>query len=227
MRKLLFVLTLVLCVFKGFAQEYKYSLAIRSGLSLPTAAFASKNIYIGSFALPGYSSGIELSGRIYKNWNISIQGALQLYPIDVENLAKEKVEHDPFISQLQIRAEAFRVINYSAGLSYLWYMNDKFILEPKLLAGIVYAKTAYQLNKPEYFVVGPEYFEITSSYDHKMILEPGLGIHYKLRPYFSVKLDFEYISREMAYGFYTWEGLNYDYKQLSFLNSVIALVVWF
>lgn len=90
---------------------------------------------------------------------------------------------------------------------------------------MMWVNTAYQLYKPTYFGAGPDYFEITSSKDNKFFLEPGIGIQYKLSSSLALKAETELISRKMTFGFATWQGMRYDIKQISYVNTVLALVI--
>ena len=224
--KLLFILIIFLSL-HVFAQKGSGFIALSSGLSIPIADYASGDLDKGSFTTLGMNVSVEGAWFLTKHYGVGGQFGYQLHSVNASALATAKVIADPFLSDLTIRSDPFRVLHATAGIYGRWAIGKKFSVTGKLLGGVLWAKTPYQLYKPTYFLTGPDYYEITSSRDHKFFIEPGIGIQYKIASCLALKADTELISRKMQFGFNTWNGLRYDNKQISFINTLVALVILF
>ncbi len=222
--RILFILMISLCM-QSFAQHTNSFISLRSGVSIPLKPYSSHNLEKGSFTQPGLNVSIDGAWFFATHFGVGGQAGLHLHPVNVSALAKAKVEADPFLSDLTIRSDPFRVINATLGFYAQWDMGKNFSVNAKLLGGILWANTAYQLYKPTYFLTGPDYYEITTAKDHKFVIEPGIGLTYKISSCFALKADVELLSRTMKFGFKTWEGIRYDLKHISFVNTVIGVAI--
>ncbi len=210
---------------QSFAQHTNSFISLRSGVSIPLKPYNSHDLGKGSFTTLGINVSADGAWFFTAHFGVGGQVGLNLHPIDVSALARAKVNADPFLSNLTIRSDPFRIINAALGIYTHWNIGKNFWVNAKLLGGILWAHTAYQLYKPTYFLTGPDYYEITSAKDHKFILEPGIGLEYKMSSCFSIKADVELLSRTMQFGFNTWKGIRYDRKRISFINTVIGFAI--
>ena len=226
MRNRLLFLLMVFLSLQSFAQRTNSFISLRSGISIPLKPYNSHDLEKGSFTQPGINLSADGAWFFTKHYGIGGQVGLNLHPINVSALARAKVDADPFLSDLTIRSDPFRVINATLGIYTHWNIGKNFSANAKLLGGILWANTAYQLYKPTYFMTGPGYYEITTARDHKFVLEPGIGIEYKISSCFALKADAELLGRTMRFGFNTWEGVRYERKPIRFLNAVIGFSIF-
>ncbi len=222
--RMLFLLMVFLSL-QSFAQHTNSFISLRSGVSIPLEPYNSHDLEKGSFTQPGINLSADGAWFFTKHYGIGGQVGLNLHPVDVSALARAKVDADPFLSGLTIRSDPFRVINAALGIYTHWNIGKNFSVNAKLLGGILWVNTAYQLYKPTYFLTGPDYYEITTARDHKFIIEPGIGLEYKISSCFALKADVELLSRTMQFGFNTWKGVRYDRKHISFINTVIGFII--
>ncbi len=222
--RMIFLLMIFLSL-QSFAQHSNSFISLRNGISVPLKPYSSHNLGKGSFTTLGINVSMDGAWFFTDHFGIGGQIGLNLHPVDVSALARAKVNADPFLSDLIIRSDPFRVINAALGIYTRWNIGKNFSVNAKLLGGILWVNTAYQLYKPTYFLAGPAYYEITTAKDHKFILEPGIGLEYKISSCFAVKAEAELLSRTMQFGFNTWEGIRYDRKRISFINTVIGFAI--
>jgi len=222
MKNRILVLLMVFLNLQSFAQHTNSFISLRSGISIPLKPYNSHDLGKGSFTTLGINVSTDGAWFFTAHFGVGGQVGLTLHPIDVSALARAKVDADPFLSNLIIRSDPFRIINAAVGIYTRLNIGKNFSANAKLLGGILWANTAYQLYKPTYFITGPDYYEITTATDHKFIVEPGIGMEYKISSCMSLKADVELLSRTMQFGFKTWEGVRYDRKRISFINAVIG-----
>jgi len=225
MRNRILFLLMIFLSLQSFAQHTNSFISLRSGVSIPLKPYNSHDLEKGSFTQPGLNVSIDGAWFFTTHFGVGGQVGLNLHPIDVSALARAKVDADPFLSDLTIRSDPFRVINAALGVYTQWNIIKSFSVNAKLLGGILWANTAYQLYKPTYYAVGPDYFEITSSRDHRFFVEPGIGMEYKISSCFALKAEAELLSRTMQFGFNTLQGVRYDRRRVSFINTVIGFVI--
>lgn len=210
---------------QSFAQHPNSFISLRSGVSIPLKPYNSHDLEKGSFTISGINVSLDGAWFFTTHFGAGGQVGLNLHPVDASALASAKVKADPFLSDLTIRADPFRIINATLGIYTRWDIGENFSVNAKLLGGILWVNTAYQLYKPTYFLTGPDYYEITTARDHKLILEPGIGLEYKIFPCFALKAEVELLSRTMQFGFNTWKGVRYERKRIDFINTVISFTL--
>jgi hypothetical protein len=225
MKKEIILFLLALNILNGFTQERDVFISIRAGYSYPVGSFSSNDLDDGSFARTGINAGVE--GGWYFTPHIGIGGktAINLHPLDLQELAIEKIAADPFLSDVRIRSEEFQSFINSTGFYFRWPLLKKFQVNTKILSGVMYAKTPYQIYKPEYFLAGPEYYEITSSTDYSYLFNIGAGIEYSALPYLGLKIEGEYHYSKLTFRFNTAEGIINDHKSVSYINLVFGIVI--
>ena len=90
---------------------------------------------------------------------------------------------------------------------------------------MMWAKTPYQLYKPEYFLVGPEYFEITSSKDRNFAGIIGAGIQIDISPCIALRANGDFQFSKMVFGYNTASGPRYEHRIISYINTTLALII--
>jgi hypothetical protein len=223
MRKLPILLALILISI--IAKPQKVELALQSGASVPVLDFASTDLTSGSFAMTGFAASAQLKSSIKGNWGVFIQAGIQLNPIEVSLLGYEKVKADPFLDDIYIRSDPFKTIEFTAGPTYKWQVLNKMTIEGKLDAGIMVASTPYQLNKPNYFIVGPSYFEITPSTDYCFTFGGGISFIYDITTCYSLAFNTQYLQAAGKFKFIQGQSLRTESKNINLWNNNLALII--
>lgn len=225
MRVLIAVLLTFVISGSLLAQEKDSFVGLLGGASFPVGKYAAKNLDDGSFTMPGFTVGIE-GAWFFKPWlGVGGQFGLNFHPVDVSSLGYEKVKNDPFLQDVTIRSDPYQIITGTIGLFSQWNFWKKLSLQGKILGGMMWAKTPYQLYKPEYFLVGPEYFEITSSKDWNLAITAGAGIQIDVSSCIAFRIDADYTYSKMVFGFRTASQTRYEYRTISFINTSLLLVI--
>jgi hypothetical protein len=225
MKKTLFLI-LFLSSITLFAQTHHAYFELKSGMSLPVLDYSSNNLETGCFTEPGITFSLEAGMKIYKQWGVSIQSGFQLHSVDVGLLGWEKMQADPFLEDLYIRSDPYRIIHIVAGPDYSFPFHNKFNLDLKLLGGVFFSRTPYQLYKPTYFMVGPPYYEITSSSDISFAYGGGARFRYAITSCYEVSMQGEFLSSQVAFPFQSASTSRIENKTISFVNISAGLVLY-
>ncbi len=218
---------LIFLSLKGFSQEKNSFFSINTGFAVPIGNFKSFDINKGSFTTPGIYVSAEGAWYFEEHFGAGAEMGMELNPINASALATATVKSDPFLTNLTIRAEAFQVIHGGLGIYTRWEIYHNLSVTAKVLGGMLWATTPYQLFKPSFYGAGPDYYEITSSKDHGYFVEPGLGLQYRFNSSVGLQLNAEYISRNMYFGFISSDGsLKVENKQIGLVNASLGLVVY-
>lgn len=209
------------------AQHHPLTFGLRAGMSIPAGDYASTQLETGSFTTTGLTASAEVSYVVYKGLGFLLQAGINIHPVDVGSLGHARVQDDPFLEDVYIRSEAFQVIHLVGGISYRYAFLNRFVGTGKLLGGLFFAKTPYQLHKPRYFMVGPDYFEITSARDRSWAYGAGLGIAYRMNDCIRLGVEGDLLYSQAAFGFITAEGPRTDWRKISFVNTVLRLELLF
>jgi hypothetical protein len=207
------------------AQQNPSFFSLRAGMSVPFGSFSSYDLQESSFAITGINVSADGAWYFLPYLGVGGECGLNLHPINVARLGYEKMLSNPSFEELTIRSEPFQTIYAAAGIYADWNFWKSFSLTGKLLGGWMWAKTPYQLYKAVFYMVGSNWFEITSAKDNGFIMIPGIGLQYKISRSIGVKAEGELFYRDMKFGYYNYQGLYYDYKTISFVNISIGLVV--
>lgn len=223
MRKLILLLIFSFIAILSKAQTIELSL--QSGASVPLFDFASTNLSDGSFTMTGFSGTAQLKANFNEDWGVAIQSGIQLNPIDVSLLGYEKVKADPFLDDLYIRSDPFKTIEFTGGPTYSRQLIQHLSLEAKLDAGLMIASTPYQLNKPNYFIVGPAYFEITPSTDYCFTFGGGIALIYEVSSCYSIGLSSEYLQAAGKFKFIQGQSERIDERNINLWNNNLAIII--
>jgi opacity protein-like surface antigen len=106
------------------------------------------------------------------------------------------------------------------------HIGDRFMFKGKILGGLLYGKTPYQLYKPDYFGVVAPWSEITSAKDWKFSWQAGMGITYQLSCVAFV-FETEIIHDQLEFNFYKGSTLHTEYKDISIINTTLGIHLLF
>ena len=221
-------LILILCLVAGqllFSQGKQSWITLKGGASIPIGNYGGTNLDNSCFTQTGINIGFEGAWAILKNLGIGGQFGYNLHTVNVSTLGWEKVKADPFLEDLYIRSDPYRSITAMIGVygNYNFWRN--FQLSAKFLGGVMWMKSPYQLYKPQYFLVEPKWYEITSAGDYNIALAAGLGIQYNFSSCIGLKIEGEYNYSKMVFRFSTGNGIRNDYRNISFINTTLGLVI--
>jgi len=223
LKHFVFIIILIPGIGSLKAQEKPSFVGIRSGVSIPFGKYQATTPGEGSFTLAGFNVTAEGAWFFKPKFGIGASAGLNYHPVDVSSLGWEKVQEDPFLQDVTIRSEPYRIITAMAGIFTQLPVKGKLLFTGKLLGGLLYGITPYQLYKPEYFQTGPEYYEITSSKDYKFSWQAGIGFRYDISPCFGIALDSEIFYDKLVFGFNTSTGTRYDMHIISFINTTLGV----
>jgi hypothetical protein len=209
------------------AQEQHLGISIRSGVSVPLGEYAAQSLDHGCFTLPGLSVVTEARYPVFKSFHLMLQGGIQFHPVDVGALGYAKVLDDPFMMNVYIRSEAYRIIHAVGGLAYTYEFGSAFTASAKLLAGMIFSQTPYQVYRPAYFLMGPDYFVITSARDRSFTYGAGLDLSYKLNSCINLQLGSEALFSQAAFGFVSAGASRTDWRKIYYLNLTLGVQMFF
>jgi len=222
-RHLLIVLFLIVSSV-SIAQKNSF-FSVGSGVSIPVGIYGGTNYDESCFTTAGINLNVEGAWYFLPYLGLGAQVGFNLHPVDVGALGYARVQNDPFLQDVTTRSEAYQMITAGIGPYTSWRLWKDLSFHGKLLAGMIFGKTPYQVFEPTYFVVGPRYEVKTSAQDYGFILIPGIGFQYDVSPCIGLKIDSEFYYHEMIYGFNTGSSTRYDYRTTSFINVSFDLVV--
>jgi hypothetical protein len=205
------------------AQKKPSFFSVRAGTSIPYAEYCQKNMEKGSFTLTGANVSAEGAWFFMNKLGVGASAGVNLHPVDVGVLGWEKVQSDPFLSDVYIRSDPYLIITIMTGIYTQIPIKHKFHLTGKVIGGILWGKTPYQLYKPEYFITGPDYYEITSSVDWKISWQAGAGIRYDLSSCFGLVLDADILYDRLGFIFNSGSGSYTSNKTISFINTTLGV----
>ena len=227
MKNRILLLALVFLSLPVFAQQKNSFFSINGGAAIPVGNFKAQNLNKGSFALPGIYIGAEGAWYFKEHFGIGGEFGLEYNNINAAAEATAKVNADPFLTALTIRAEAFQIFHGAVGLYTHWKLMHHLSATAKVLGGMIWGRTPYELDKPTYFGAGPDYYEITSSKDHQYFVEPGLGLQYRFNQSVGLSFNAEYLTRKLYFGYYNADGSSkVEDKQINLINTSLGLVIY-
>jgi hypothetical protein len=219
-------LAIILIAINLSAQEKPSFISINAGTSIPVGGFSSKELPDGSFAQAGLS--VTLDGAwFFKPW-LGMGGNAGLYmnPVDVVTLGYEKALSDPFINEAYIRSDPYAVTSLYAGVYFQFPVVQRLSVTAKALGGMIYARTPYQLYKADYYMIGYQWFEVTSSGDYEGSFLVGAGFRYDLKNCLGITLNSDFTYNQCDFDFVMPDGsTRTDQKVISIVNVSLGLLI--
>lgn len=222
--RLVFIIIFSFVTFTGFlsaaaqAQNHPSFVSLQSGLSIPFGGYSSTKLEEGSFTQTGFNATAEGAWFFSKHFGAGLSAGLNLHPVDVSALGRAQVNNEPFLTDVTIRSEPYRVITVMPGLFVGFQLSEKWFINGKLLAGMLHGKTPYQLYKPDYYLLPDEWEEITSSTDYKFSWQAGFTIHYQVTSCIAISLNSSILYDELQFTFQTAQGSRTDNRKIGMIN---------
>jgi opacity protein-like surface antigen len=221
--RLIFILISTFLLADVNAQKHPSFIGIRGGASFPFGKYHEKNLDGGSFTLTGFNVSTEGAWFFNPKFGVGAAAGINFHPVDVGYLGWEKVQADPFLEDVYIRSEPYKIVTAMAGFYTQLPIKGKLSFTGKLLGGLFWGQTPYQLYKPKYFMVGPSYFEITPATDWKFSWQAGIGLRYDISPCFGLVLDGEILYDKLSFNYKTGSGTRTDERIISFINTTLGI----
>lgn len=226
--KKLFVLSVLLVVSTIlFAQDKDINISLRSSVSMPVGDYQKADVNVGSFANTGVSFSAKAVWFFWKNFGAGIDVSYSVHTVNASKLATQTVLNDPFMEDLVVRSEPFNMISITGGLYYRYKIGNKISVNPGLSGGILIGKTPFQLYEPKYFLVGPDYYKITSSRDQSFAFKAGISLIYDVNSCISLSLDSDYTHSKLSFGYYTSTGYEVRNRNISYFDIGLSLMLKF
>lgn len=214
---------LIILVISASAQKNPSFVAINGGASFPFGKYHQADLAEGSFALTGFNISAEGACFFNPKFGVGANTGINFHPVDVGLLGWEKVQDDPFLDDLYIRSDPYKIITAMAGFYTQLPIKNRFSFTAKILGGLLWGQTPYQLYKPTYFMVGPPYYEITPATDWKFSWSAGMGFRYDISPCFGLVLDSEIFYDQLNFQFNTSTTTRTDERIISFINTTLGI----
>ncbi len=227
MRKIVLTLFLIFLFIATFAGDGKSFISLHSGVSLPTGDYSANSLDYGCFTSTGVSFGAEGVWFFWKNIGIGADVNYSLHTVDAIGLATEMVRVDQFLVDMTVRSDPYTMLTTMAGFYYSFNIKQKITIQPKLLAGVMFGKTPWQLFEPTFYLLGPSYFKTTSSRDRSFAVKPGISISYQINNCIALGMQANYTMSNMIFGFYTYDGMEYRNRRIRYLDLGLALKIRF
>jgi len=221
MKKILLLALIVYIPQISFTQEFRSYIGMGTGVSVPVGKFASKTLNGGSFALPGLNVNVDGAWLFYKGLGAGLRATYYAHPVDVRSLGYEKVTNDPFLLDVTIRSEPYKVLTLVGFAQYSLDILKRFYVTPRIGGGMIYGISPYQLYKAEYYLIGSRWFEITSTWDLAGYFSTGGEFCYQISGCIDLTLKVEYGYGKLKYRFLTGTGdIREDIHQFMVLDAL-------
>jgi len=227
-RIVLVLLIFVLCTpHLSRSQEHKSFIGYRMGPSFPQGKYYLNDLDQGSYANPGMNFSIEGAWFFKPFLGVGAEISENLHPIDVDNLAYDKVIADPSLESLNLQSEPYEVRTYMAGIYFRWPIyKEKIFIQAKGMGGMIWMRTPNQLHGARFFMGFEHSWWITSARDTKFTFLAGTGIEYYLFDRVGLILNVEYTQAKMEFTFYTGNDSYIKTHYVSYLNTALGISIY-
>lgn len=208
------------------AQKNPSFIGIRTGVSVPFGSYSSNTIYQGSFTQTGFNVSAEGAWFFSKSFGVGAYFGYDVHPIDVGSLGQARLDTDPFLIDITIRSDPFRLMTGTVGFYYDFQATKDLHWTSKIMAGAMYGITPYQLHKSEYYLVGFEWDEITSAKDVGFAGLIGTGLEYAFNDYVGLYLDVNTYYSRLNFDFYSIGGTSRtETKDVVVFTTVLGIKI--
>jgi len=225
MKRIFTILIITLVYINGFAGDGKSFVSLKSSASFPLGDYSKKNLDYGCFTTLGASFGVEGAWFLYKNLGVGLDVSYSLHTVDAVGIATEMVKNDPFLVDMTTRSDPYTMLTTMAGFYYSYSIKQKVTIQPKLMAGIIFGKTPFQLFEPTFYLLGPSYFKTTSSRDRSIAFKPGISVNYHINNCIALGIHADYTMSNMVFGFFTFNGLENRKRKIRYLDIGLGLII--
>lgn len=209
------------------AGDGKSFFALKAAYSLPVGEYASYSLDNGCFTTNGLSLGAEGAWYFYKNLAFGADVSFSLHTVDAVGIANEIIKDAILLNQLYIRSDPYRMITTMAGFYYSIQVMEKLRIEPKLLAGMMFGRTPWQLYEQELFLLGDNYYKITPSKAYGFAFKTGIAVKYHLNNCIALSLFADYTQSDLSFGFYSSDSFQYKDRKIGYFDFGLGLVLVF
>lgn len=224
MKTIITLALLILMTIGTFSQENPSFISMQAGPSMPVGKYHAIELPQGSFATTGLALSVEGAWFFRKYLAIGGSAGMIMHPVDVRSLGYAKVQEDPFLMDLTIRSDPYRIYSAYAGFFGNHQLTKRLSITAKLLGGMIFVATPYQLYKPEYFLVETKWYEITSAGDYAFSFLAGAGIKYRVNPCIGLLLQGDFTYNSMQFEFLRGDGtIRTDEKKVTLINTVFGV----
>jgi len=225
MRRTLLIISAIIFSLFAKAQDTKLSISLRGNLSIPFGTYTGNNIEKSGFTQTGISFGSELTWHVNQKIGIVLDFNQTFHPVKTGDLGAAMVNNDNLLMDVYIRSEAYSLSTTLLGAAYKIQINKKLNVNPKLLIGVMYGKTPFQLFFPEYYLYGPSYFTITSSKDYGLAFKGGANLIYAFNQYVYMDLNIDLTYSKLKFGFTNYSGFVNKNRDILFTNIGLGLIL--
>lgn len=226
MRKILFVFALLLssCLFaQNVETNSKVYFNLKSGVSIPLGDFSKGILNTGGFADPGFYAGFDAVWMAYDRIGLTLSADLAMNPIRVSDLGFERMQADPFLVDLWVRSDPFKLISSYGGITYSSELFDRININTGISLGLMYGETPYQILYSKYFMLGTNYYIITSAGSYGFAYKFDANIEYELRKQWTIFVNFGYQHSKLRFKFYSGSGDRFENKKIDLLNIAFGI----
>jgi len=227
MKKYIIFLFILSFSLNAMAGDGKSFFALKASYSLPVGDYALYDLDKGCFTTNGLTLGAEGAWYFYKNFGVGADVGYSLHTVDAIGIANKIIEDAILLNQLYVRSDPYRMITTMAGVYYSIDIIDKLRIEPKLLAGMMFGQTPWQLYEQELYLLGDSYYKITPSKANAFAFKVGVSVKYQLSPCIALSLMTDYSQSDLSFGFYSSDELNYRKRKISYFDFGMGLVIVF
>ncbi len=225
--KIFIAFLLLLAVLSLKSQDGGISFGLSSGTSIPFGKYSSTEYGEGSFTQPGLAISGDFSWFFSSKFGIFLRGSYLLHPIDVSALGLARVNKDPFLSNVIIRSEPYKILTIMPGVGTKLKLSEKWNFNAGVMAGYLWGQTPYQLHKPDYYLLPDDWEEITSARDSKFSWKIAAGIEYELLSCVGFFADAELLNDTLKFDFITSTGTRTDEKHIAVVNLKLGFRIHF
>lgn len=194
---------------------------------MPIGDYAAYDLDKGGFTTEGMSLGAEGAWYFYKNIGFGADISYSLHSVDAIGIANKKMEDAILLNQLYVRSDPYKMITTMAGFYYSINVMNGFTVEPKLLGGVMFGKSPWQLYEQELYLLGDSYYKITPSKAHAFAFKAGVAFKYEVSPCLALSLFADYSQSDLSYGFYSSGVLGYKDIKTAYFDMGLGLVLLF
>ncbi|MBC35078.1 MAG: hypothetical protein CL663_03415 [Bacteroidetes bacterium] len=227
MKKLIVLIALLSCTALNAQElmESDYYVKIKSGVAIPLGDFAGNTLYESAFADPGFFAGIDVGWKAFDRLGFIVSGDLAINPVRASDLGAAKVAADPFLIDLRTRSEPFKVFSAMGGLTYDSEIFKYLNINSFVSIGMAYGETPYTLYKSQYFLTGPDYFEITPAGSYGFAYKIGADLEYDIKTQWGTFVGASYMHTKFSFKFITngGTGERIENKKVDLLNVVFGI----
>lgn len=227
MKKILLFLLIITNSFISSAQDASSFFSLKGSYSLPVGDYAAYDLDKGCFTTEGMSLGAEGAWYFYKNIGFGADFNYSMHSVDAIGIANEMIKDAILLNQLYVRSDPYKMITAMAGFYYSLSVRKNLSIEPKILGGMMFGKTPWQLYEQELYLLGDSYYKITSSKAHAFTFKAGLSFKYIVSPCIALSLFADYTQSDLSYGFYSSDILSYKDRKTAYFDFGLGLVLMF